>query len=108
MAFTVDTRCPIASGTKGVTALTVMRLVESGLLDLHTTARSILDADLPLVDDAVTVEHLLTHRSGIGDFLDEEQGEVEDYVLTVPLHTLDTVEAWLPVLDGHPMQPRAR
>ncbi len=102
VAFTVDTRCAIASGTKGVTALTVMRLVESGLLDLHTTARSVLDADLPLVDDRVTVEHLLAHRSGIGDFLDEAQGEVADYVLTVPLHTLDTLEAWLPVLDGHP------
>jgi CubicO group peptidase (beta-lactamase class C family) len=100
--FAVDTRCAIASGTKGFTALTVMRLVESGLLDLHTTARSVLGPDLPLVDDRVTVEHLLAHRSGIGDFLDEEQGETEDYVLTVPLHTLDHLEAWIPVLDGHP------
>jgi CubicO group peptidase (beta-lactamase class C family) len=102
VAFTVGTRCAIASGTKSVTALTVMRLVESGLLDLHTTARSVLDVDLPLVDDRVTIQHLLAHRSGIGDFLDEEDGEKEDYVLMVPLHTLETLEAWLPVLDGHP------
>jgi CubicO group peptidase (beta-lactamase class C family) len=102
VAFTVDTRGAIASGTKGVTALTVMRLVEAGLLDLHTTARSVLGSDLPSVDDRVTIAHLLAHRSGIGDFLDEEHGEIEDYVLRVPLHTLDTLEAWLPVLDGHP------
>src|SRR4051812_26526485 len=72
---TVTTRFAIASGTKGFTALTVMRLVESGLVDLDTTARSVLGSDLPLVDDRVTVEHLLAHRSGIGDFLDEEAGE---------------------------------
>jgi len=99
---TVSTRFAIASGTKSFTALTVMRLVESGLVDLDTTARSILGDDLPLVDDGVTVEQLLAHRSGIGDFMDESELDVEDYVLTVPLHTLDTTEAWLAVLDGHP------
>jgi CubicO group peptidase (beta-lactamase class C family) len=99
---TVSTRFAIASGTKGFTAVTVMRLVESGLVDLDTTARSILGDDLPLVDDGVTVEQLLAHRSGIGDFMHEAELDVEDYVLTVPLHALDTTEAWLAVLDGHP------
>jgi len=98
---TTSTRFAIASGTKTFTALTVMRLVESGLVDLATTARSVLGDDLPLVDDGVTVEHLLAHRSGIGDFFDEEAVDVEDHVLTVPLHTLVTTEAWLAVLDGH-------
>src|SRR3954467_6392876 len=98
VANTVTTRFAIASGTKAFTALTVMRLVESGLVDFTTTARSVLGDDLPLVDDAVTVEQLLAHRSGIGDFFDEEEVEVEDHVLAVPLHTLETTEAWLPVL----------
>jgi len=69
---TVDTRFGIASGTKGLTALTVMSLIEEGKLTLTTTARSVLGEDLPLIDDSVTVEQLLAHRSGIGDFLDEE------------------------------------
>jgi CubicO group peptidase (beta-lactamase class C family) len=99
---TTATRFAIASGTKSFTALSIMRLVESGLADLSTTARSVLGPDLPLVDDGVTVEHLLAHRSGIGDFFDEEQTGTEDHVLDVPLHTLETTEAWLPVLDGHP------
>ena len=102
VANTPTTRFAIASGTKGFTALTVLRLVESGLADLTTTARSMLGTDLTLVDDGVTVEHLLAHRSGIGDYFDEEDTDVEDHVLTVPLHTLDSIEAWLPVLDGHP------
>ena len=102
VANTLTTRFAIASGTKTFTALTVMRLVESGLADLGTTARSVLGDDLPLVDDAVTIEHLLEHRSGIGDYFDEEEIDTEDHMLTVPLHTLDTTEAWLPVIDGHP------
>jgi CubicO group peptidase (beta-lactamase class C family) len=70
IANTVDTRFAIASGAKSLTALAVMSLVEEGRLELATTARSILGEDLPLIDDAVTVEQLLSHRSGIGDFFD--------------------------------------
>src|SRR5215207_2668003 len=60
---TMDTRFGIASGVKGITALAVISLVESGAVDLATTARSVLGGDLPLIDDAVTIEHLLAHRS---------------------------------------------
>ena len=59
-----DTRFAMASGVKGMTALAVMSLVEVGVLDLTTTARSVLGDDLPLIDDAVTVEQLLAHRWG--------------------------------------------
>lgn len=94
-----------ASGTKGFTVLTVMRLVEAGALALDTTARSVLGDDLPLIDDRVTVEHLLTHRSGIGDYLDETVvADWADYVLTIPAQDLATTEGFLRVLDGHPMQ----
>src|SRR6266508_2599334 len=76
----VDTRFGIASGAKGFTALAVVSLIEDG----------------------VTVEHLLSHRSGIGDYLDEEAGfEVEEYVMPVPVHELATTEDYLAVLDGH-------
>jgi CubicO group peptidase (beta-lactamase class C family) len=100
---TVDTQFAVASGVKGLTALVVMRLVESGALRLDTTARSLLGTDLPLIDDRVTVEHLLAHRSGIGDHADEDADyEVTDYVLPVPVHELDSTERYLLVLDGHP------
>jgi CubicO group peptidase (beta-lactamase class C family) len=100
---TVDTRFAIASGSKGLTALTVLSLIEDGALALSTTARSVLGSDLPLIADGVTVEHLLAHRSGIGDYLDEEaDAEITDYVLPVPPHALLTTEQYLPVLDGHP------
>jgi CubicO group peptidase (beta-lactamase class C family) len=97
----VDTRFGIASGTKGLTALTVMSLVEEGRLSLTTTARSVLGDDLPLIDDAVTVEQLLAHRSGIGDYYDEEiVHEPLDYVSPVPVHELGSTENYLRALDG--------
>jgi CubicO group peptidase (beta-lactamase class C family) len=100
---TVDTQFAIASGAKGFTALAVMSLVERGALRLTTRARSLLGADLPLVDDEVTIAHLLSHRSGIGDYLDEGVGgQVTDYVLAVSPHTLAESEAFLPVIDGYP------
>ncbi len=69
---TIDTQFGIASGTKGFTALAVVSLIDGGSLTLETTARSVLGEDLPLIDDDVTIEHLLSHRSGIGDYLDED------------------------------------
>jgi CubicO group peptidase (beta-lactamase class C family) len=99
---TVDTRFAIASGTKGLTALTVVSLIEEGRLELATPARSVLEHDLPLIPDDVTVEHLLAHRSGIGDYLDEESGlDFTDYLMPVPVHELADTEQYLPALDGH-------
>jgi len=104
IANTPETVFATASGTKGFTALVVMSLVEQGALALETEARAVLGRDLPLIDDGVTVEHLLTHRSGIGDYLDESVVSVDDYVLTVPPHEFATTEQFLRVLDGHPMK----
>ena len=102
---TTTTQFATASGTKGLTALVMMRLVESGVLGLSTTARSLLGVDLPLIDDQVTVEHLLEHRSGIGDYLDEDLVEdISDYVMTRPGHELTDVTAFLPMLAGHPQR----
>ena len=101
---TVDTQFAVASGSKGLTAVTVASLIEDGLLALSTTARSLLGTDLPLIRDDVTVEHLLSHRSGIGDYLDEEvevELDLDDYLMPVPVHELATTEQYLAVLDGH-------
>jgi CubicO group peptidase (beta-lactamase class C family) len=101
---TVDTRFAIASGTKGLTALVVVSLIEQGVLELSSTARSVLGDDLPLIDDRVTVEQLLAHRSGIGDYLDEDDEgmDVNDYLLPVPTQELADPEDYLAVLDGFP------
>lgn len=102
---TARTRISAASGSKGFTALAIMRLVEEGTLALTARVRPLLGDDLPLIDDAVTVEHLLTHTSGIGDYLDEEaDGDIDDYIFTVPLHRLAETEGFLPALEGFPQK----
>jgi CubicO group peptidase (beta-lactamase class C family) len=101
----IDTRFGIASGSKGLTALAVVSLIEDGLLELSTTARSVLGPDLPLIDDDVTVEHLLSHRSGIGDYLDEDTtADITAYVMPVPVHELATTEQYVVALEGHPQK----
>lgn len=65
-----------------------------------TGCASGLADDLPLVDDGVTIEHLLEHTSGIGDYLDEDGGwSPSQFVMTLPVHTLTTAQAFLPMLD---------
>ena len=105
VANTIDMQFGVASAVKGMTALTVVSLIVDRVLELSTTARSVLGSDLPLISDAVTVEHLLAHRSGIGDYLDEDAGhDIADYLMTVPVHELATTEQFLAVLDGFPMR----
>ena len=101
--MTPQTRIGVASGSKAFTALAVMRLVEDGELRLEQPVRGLLGDDLECIGDEVTIEHLLTHTSGIGDYLDEDsEWEASDFVLSLPVHTLTTAEAFLPMLEGHP------
>jgi CubicO group peptidase (beta-lactamase class C family) len=105
IANTLDTRFAIASGVKGLTALTVVSLIVDGTLDLSTTARSVLGPDLPLIDDSVTVEHLLANRSGIGDYCEEDPEEdISAYFPPAAPQNLADTEQYLPVLDGHPQK----
>ncbi|WP_306231626.1 serine hydrolase [Agrococcus beijingensis] len=101
--MTAGTRIAIASGSKAFTAVAILRLVEQGALRLDQRVRELLGDDLPLIDDAVTIEQLLDHTSGIGDYLDEEADwEPDQFVLPLPVHTLTTAEAFVPMLDGFP------
>ncbi|MET9630789.1 serine hydrolase domain-containing protein [Lentzea sp. NPDC006480] len=102
---TVDTRFAIASGGKGFTALAVVSLIEDGTLGYDTKVREFLGEDLKLIDDEVTVGQLLAHRSGIGDYLDEEViTDFNDYVLPVPVQNLRDIEQYVPILDGYPQK----
>jgi CubicO group peptidase (beta-lactamase class C family) len=97
---TPQTRFAIASGSKTFTALTIVSLVADGALSLSTPARSVLGTDLPLIADDVTVEHLLNHTSGIGDYADEDLDELPPP--KVPVYELVDTENYLPALDGFP------
>ncbi|MEM9464808.1 MAG: serine hydrolase domain-containing protein [Actinomycetota bacterium] len=100
------TRFATASGTKGFTALTILALVEADELALDSTVRSILGNDLPNVDEAVTIEHLLGHRSGIGDYLDEDElDDIDAHILgSRSVHGFDAPTAFLGLLGDPPQR----
>jgi CubicO group peptidase (beta-lactamase class C family) len=53
----------------------------------------------------------MAHRSGIGDYLDEDAPiDITDYLLTAPVYELATTEQYVRVLDGFPTKfpPSAR
>jgi CubicO group peptidase (beta-lactamase class C family) len=103
---TPDTRFAMASGSKTMTALVVASLVTEGRLSYDTPARELLGTELPLIDDGVTVRHLLSHTSGIGDYLDEDADDydTDNYILARPAQEYLTMSDFLPELDGHPQK----
>ena len=105
IANNMGTQFSIASGTKGLTTLAIMSLVEEGSLTLGDSVRGVLGNELELVDPSVTVGHLLAHTSGIGDYLDEEVlSDISDYTLAMPVHQLESTVDYLAVLRGYPMK----
>jgi len=99
IANTMGTRFGTASVTKGFTALAACALIESGRLALETAVADVVDAELPHVAPEVTVEHLLTHTSGIGDYYDEEVvTDFADFQVSIPWSRLERVRDYLPLL----------
>ena len=98
----LDTRLATASATKGFTALTVAAMIDDGLFGYNTRLAELVGDDLPHVAGDVTIEHLLGHTSGVGDYIDEEQvSDIDDHVVDVSSHELTGPEAYVPILNRH-------
>jgi len=86
---TLDTQFNLGSMNKMFTAVAIMQLVEQGKIGLNNTVSDYI-SDYPNRDVAekVTIHHLLTHTSGMGDFFYEialqnswrNHSEVIDYL----------------------------
>src|SRR5918998_1835455 len=72
---TLDTRFDTASVTKLFTAIATLQLIDRGLLAFDTPVVERLGLQGTTLSKEVSVLHLLTHTSGIGDDADEEAGE---------------------------------
>ncbi len=95
----VDTAFGIASGTKGFTALGILRLIDKGKLSLEDKVFEILPDDFPNMDSGITVRQLLNHTSGIYDYFDEDV--IEDFAQLfdkVPFHKILGPKDMLPML----------
>jgi CubicO group peptidase (beta-lactamase class C family) len=71
----LSTRFDTASITKLFTAVAVLQLIEQAKLSLQDKVIPLLKLPDTKISEDVSVYHLLTHTSGIGDDADEEAGE---------------------------------
>ncbi len=102
-----DDQFIISSGTKMYTAVTILKLVEQGKLNLDDPISAYLPANLASrllvlegasLGETITVRQLLSHTSGLGDFsngVDVDENGVSDFKELVLAET-DTI--WEPAL----------
>ena len=94
---TLDTRFDTASITKLFTAVAALQQVDAGSFSLDTGVTGYLGLDGTAIAPEVTVRHLLTHTSGIGDDADEEAGEsYEDLFRDRPNYSIRETADFLP------------
>lgn len=101
---TETTRFGIASGAKLFTAVAILRLVEASKITLDQQIATILP-DVGIDLDGVTVRHLLTHTSGIGDYFDEAtMTDFEDVFQDIPMYRLRRPIDFLPLFQDQKRQ----
>ena len=94
---TLETRFDTASITKLFTAVATLQLIDQGLLSFNTAVINFLGLKDTTISGEVNVFHLLTHTSGIGDDVEEEDGEdYEDVWKTKPNYKVTETADFLP------------
>ncbi len=104
---TTGTIFGIASGTKVFTALGIGVLIDQGLISLGTTIGEINPECTGFIDEHATIQHLLTHTSGIYDYYDEEiEQDYEHFSVPIPWSELETPSDYYPLFKGRAMKFR--
>lgn len=103
-----DTVFGIASGTKMFTGLAVCKLIEAEKLSFDDKLWDILPHDLGRIDKRVSLFHLLTHTSGIGDYFDEEWENLyekeQELFENYPVYLWERLEYYLQMIT--PLSPK--
>ena len=66
---TLETKFFLGSNTKLFTAVAIMQLVECEIFSLSTPIKSFFPQYRNHISDAITIHHLLSHTSGIENFV---------------------------------------
>lgn len=101
---TIDTKYATASAGKVFVAVSILQLVEEGRLRLDDTIGQFLDFNLYDIDPDVTVEQLLTHKSGVPDYFNENvMDEYSELWKDYPNYKIRTSSDLLPLFITKPM-----
>lgn len=102
---TLETRFGIASGTKFLTALAIGKLIEAGKLSFSTKLQECVALNFPRYSPEITIRHLLTHTSGIPDYLDEEKiTDFDNFFMSVPWYALKGPRDYLAMFPDEAMK----
>ena len=102
---TLETRFGIASGTKFFTALAIGRLIAAQKLAFTTKLKAVLALNFPHYSPDITIQHLLTHTSGIPDYYDEEKiTDFDHFTVSLPWYELQGPRDYLAVFPNEPMK----
>ena len=105
IANTLETRFGIASGTKFLTALAIGKLIAAQKLAFSTKLKDCLALNFPHYSPEITIQHLLTHTSGIPDYFDEEQiTDFDHFTVSRPWYELTGPRDYLAVFPDEPMK----
>jgi len=100
-----NTRFGIASGCKVFTSIAICQLVEKGSLSFDSKLKNFLDIEFPHFDEEITIDHLLTHTSGIPDYFDEEVMEdFEELWIEKPMYKMRRLNDFLPFFQQNAMK----
>ena len=98
---TPATRFGTASATKGMTALTMLRLIDNGAASLATPVHEILNDRPGWIDSRATLEDVLAHRSGVFDYYDEEIIEdFDNFTVAIPWFRLEKPRDYIALFEG--------
>lgn len=95
----ISTNFNIASMGKTFTATLIMQLVQEGKISIDQTLSSILPEYEVKKADSITVRHLLTHTSGVGNYMMHVNFEAERHQLKSLNDVMPYVVAMEPTLD---------
>jgi CubicO group peptidase (beta-lactamase class C family) len=105
IANTLETRFGIASGTKFLTALAIGKLIAEQKLTFSTKLQACVTLDFPRYSPDITIKHLLTHTSGIPDYLDEATTtDITTVRFSVPYYDLRGPKDYLAVFPDADMK----
>ncbi|MDA8016933.1 MAG: beta-lactamase family protein [Thermoanaerobaculia bacterium] len=93
----LDTRFDVGSCNKDYTRVAILQLRAQGKLALDdTVGKHLPDYPNDIVRERVTIQQLLEHRSGLGDYFTEEYGQT-------PMSNLRRIEDYIPIWGPKPL-----
>ena len=97
---TMDTRFRVASIGKMITAVAILQLVDEGALSADQSIVSLLGLEDTTIADEVSIDHLLSHTSGIADWAEEATLTDETWEQMWrerPIYTVRSLSDYLPL-----------